>query len=345
MFAFVMVVGSALLASPQPPVPAEPDSPAAAPTTPASPEREVSPDAAPPAVPPTPKTTRKPAPATPAAPAKAASPVPFPHPLITEVLYAVPTGDEGDADGDGVRSATGDEFVELINPHSRPIRLKGYVLTDGRNLLPSGGTSRNSRREPPSGTKPAKGTEGGGGGSGGATDRKSRIRFEFPDISLQPGQVVVVFNGFKGKDAKRVTDPDAAPKKLAKAVAGVPAPIILSMGITSQFAAFANTGDCVLLLDPKGNGIHCIAWGEKTKPPEDAAPLLERAPETRGSVVRVGLGRGLGEHEALTPDGRLFSPGLHDLVPQPIPAVPVEPLPPVQEPAATPDSPGSESPK
>jgi hypothetical protein len=265
------------------------------------------------------------------------------------VLYAVPTGDEGDADGDGVRSATGDEFVELINPHSRPIRLKGYVLTDGRNLLPSGGTSRNSRREPPSGTKPAKGTEGGGGGSGGATDRKSRIRFEFPDITLQPGQVVVVFNGFKGKDAKRVTDPDAAPKPPAKAgstaAGGAPAPIILSMAITSQYAAFANTGDCVLLLDANGNGIQCIAWGEKTKPPEDAAPLLERAPETRGSVVRVGLGRGLGEHEALTPDGRLFSPGLHDLVPQPIPAVPVEPLPPVQEPAATPDSPGSESPK
>jgi hypothetical protein len=332
MFAFVMVVGSALLASPQPPVPAEPDSPAATP----APQS-------------TPTPAPRPASKTPATPTKVAPPVPFPHPLITEVLYAVPTGDEGDADGDGVRSATGDEFVELINPHSRPIRLKGYVLTDGRNLLPSGGTSRNSRREPPSGTKPAKGTEGGGGGSGGATDRKSRIRFEFPDITLQPGQVVVVFNGFKGKDAKRVTDPDAAPKPPARAGAtsatGAPAPIILNMAITSQYAAFANTGDCVLLLDANGNGIQCIAWGEKTKPPEDAAPLLERAPDTRGSVVRVGLGRGLGEHEALTPDGRLFSPGLHDLVPQPVPAVPVEPLPPVQEPAATPDSPGSESPR
>jgi len=335
MFAFVMVVGSALLALPQPPVPAEPDSPAATP----APQS-------------TPTPAPRPASKTPATPTKVAPPVPFPHPLITEVLYAVPTGDEGDADGDGVRSATGDEFVELINPHSRPIRLKGYVLTDGRNLLPSGGTSRNSRREPPSGTKPAKGTEGGSGGSGGgggATDRKSRIRFEFPDITLQPGQVVVVFNGFKGKDAKRVTDPDAAPKPPAKAGAtaagGAPAPIILNMAITSQYAAFANTGDCVLLLDANGNGIQCIAWGEKTKPPEDAAPLLERAPDTRGSVVRVGLGRGLGEHEALTPDGRLFSPGLHDLVPQPVPAVPVEPLPPVQEPAATPDSPGSESPR
>jgi hypothetical protein len=335
MFAFVMVVGSALLASPQPPVPAEPDSPAATP----APQS-------------TPTPAPRPASKTPATPTKVAPPVPFPHPLITEVLYAVPTGDEGDADGDGVRSATGDEFVELINPHSRPIRLKGYVLTDGRNLLPSGGTSRNSRREPPSGTKPAKGTEGGSGGSGGgggATDRKSRIRFEFPDITLQPGQVVVVFNGFKGKDAKRVTDPDAAPKKLAKAVAGVPAPIILSMGITSQFAAFANTGDCVLLLDPKGNGFHCIAWGEKTKPPEDAAPLLERAPEGRGSIARVGLARGLGEHSELDDAGLLFSPGVHVMTPeaepeeaiQPLPSAPATPAPspaPEAKPTSVPES-------
>lgn len=326
MFAFVMVVGSALLASPQPPIPADQDSPAATPAPRSAP-----------------KPASRPASTAPATPAKVAPPVPFPHPLITEVLYAVPTGDEGDADGDGVRSATGDEFVELINPHTRPIRLKGYVLTDGRNLVSSGGTSRASRREPPAGTTPARGTQGG---SGGEIDRKSRIRFEFPDITLQPGQVVVVFNGFKGKDSKRVTDPDAAPKTLVKAVAGAQAPIILSMGITSQFAAFANAGDCVLLMDPKGNGIHCIAWGEKTKPPEDAAPLLERAPEGRGSVVRVGLARGLGEHSELDPAGRLFSPGVHDPAPPVNPPEPVEPLAPLKGPgdkSAAPDTPAPDA--
>lgn len=334
MFAFVMVVGSALLASPQPPVPAEPESPAATPAPQSTPTS-------------TPTPAPRPASKTPATPTKVAPPVPFPHPLITEVLYAVPTGDEGDVDGDGVRSATGDEFVELINPHARPIRLKGYVLTDGRNLLPSGGTSRNSRREPPSSTKPAKGTDGGSGGggssggSGGEIDRKSRIRFEFPDITLQPGQVVVVFNGFKGKDAKRVTDPGTAPKTPVKAVAGAPAPIILSMAVTSQFAAFANTGDCVLLLDAKGNGIQCIAWGEKTKPPEDAAPLLERAPEGRGSVTRVGLARGLGEHSELDDEGLLFSPGVHVMTPD---AEPQEPVPPLPSAPATPaPSPAPES--
>jgi len=326
MFAFVMVAASALLVAPQPPAPAEPDAPAP----------KVVPDETVPEGPSTTKPTRIPAskpthttPAKPATRSTAPSPVPFPHPLITEVLYAVPTGDEGDADGDGLRSATGDEFVELINPHNRPIRLKGYVITDGRNLLSTGGTSRNARREPPAGSKPAKGTETGGGGA--LTDRKSRIRFEFPDLTLQPGQVVVVFNGFKGKDAKRVTDPDAAPtpptKAVSKSTGGAPAPIILSMAITSQYAAFANTGDCVLLLDPNGNGIHCIAWGEKTKPPEDAAPLLERAPDARGSVARVGLSRGLGEHSELDASGLPFSPGVHQLAPEADPAVPVPPLP------------------
>ncbi len=56
--------------------------------------------------------------------------VPLPHPLITEVLYAVPTGDTGDANGDGKRSATGDEFVEIVNPHDKPIDLRGYVIAD-----------------------------------------------------------------------------------------------------------------------------------------------------------------------------------------------------------------------
>ena len=56
--------------------------------------------------------------------------LPFPHPLITEVLYAVPSGDRGDANGDGTRDAVGDEFIELVNLHDRPIQLKGYTLMD-----------------------------------------------------------------------------------------------------------------------------------------------------------------------------------------------------------------------
>src|SRR5262245_25585994 len=58
------------------------------------------------------------------------APVPFPHPLISEVLYAVPSGPRGDANADGVRDAIGDEFIELVNPHDKPIQLKGYKLLD-----------------------------------------------------------------------------------------------------------------------------------------------------------------------------------------------------------------------
>jgi hypothetical protein len=296
------------------------------------------------------------------APAKAEPPaVPFPHPLITEVLYAVPSGDEGDADGDGVRSATGDEFVELINPHTKPIRLKGYVLTDGRNLLASGG-SGSAKREPSTSTKKTPGTSTRDtkdkDDASASVDRKNRIRFEFPDITLQPGQVVVVFNGYKGKNTKAVgeksddsgddetgatkdsqTQPapeKPAPKRRAKPGPGEPpAPIRLSMKVTSQYAAFANAGDCVLLLDPKGNGIHCIAWGEKSKPPEDAAPLLERAPEGKGSATRVRGSRGLGEHRLLDAEARLFSPGEHSLIetaPEPEVQTPTTEVPPLESP-------------
>src|SRR5437870_5538652 len=48
----------------------------------------------------------------------------FPHPLITEILYAVPSGERGDANADGTRDAVGDEFIELTNPHDKPIQLK-----------------------------------------------------------------------------------------------------------------------------------------------------------------------------------------------------------------------------
>jgi hypothetical protein len=81
---------------------------------------------------------------------------PFPHPLITEVFFSVPASG-GDASSDGQRSPAGDEFVELMNPHDRPINLIGYELSDRPTA--------------------------------------SQFRFRFPDLVLAPGEVVVVFNG------------------------------------------------------------------------------------------------------------------------------------------------------
>jgi len=82
--------------------------------------------------------------------------VEFPHPLITEIFFSVPASG-GDASGDGQRSPAGDEFVELMNPHDRPINLVGYELSDRPTA--------------------------------------SQFRFRFPDLVLAPGEVAVVFNG------------------------------------------------------------------------------------------------------------------------------------------------------
>ncbi|HZW08718.1 MAG TPA: lamin tail domain-containing protein, partial [Phycisphaerales bacterium] len=98
-------------------------------------------------------------------------------PLITEVLYAVPKGDEGDASRDGARHATGDEFVELFNPTDRPIPLAGWTITD---------------RNPPD---------------------SGQFLFRFPAFSLGPGETVVVFNGLDQKILGPVGTADAPPEK------------------------------------------------------------------------------------------------------------------------------------
>jgi hypothetical protein len=228
-----------------------------------------------------------------AARADDASPVPFPHPLITEVLYAVPGGADGDANGDGIRSAVGDEFIELVNPHRKPIKLKGYVLEDGRSAKAKGGGAR--------------------------------MRYVFDDVTLQPGQVVVVFNGYRGEDDKPTGKGKRDIRKeiinaMKEADVKVRPPIFLSMQITSPYAALANDGDCVVLLDPKRKPVQSIEWGERdqisAKSPEKTAPLREQCPETKGSITRRGLKKGLVAHtRAADDESQLFSPGAFDLTP------------------------------
>ena len=58
--------------------------------------------------------------------------------VINEILADPPSGSAGDANRDGVRSSSADEFVELLNTGLRPIEIGGWQLSDR-------GTSGNKR--------------------------------------------------------------------------------------------------------------------------------------------------------------------------------------------------------
>lgn len=176
--------------------------------------------------------------------------VSFPHPVITEVLYAVPTGETGDANKDGVRNAAGDEFVELVNPHDKPIQLKGYRITD-KSL-----------------------------GKAGA------LSFTFPECEIKPGGVVVVFNGFEANIAAPCGDAAKAPGGPNEKFGGA---MVFSMKVTSNRIGFSNTADCVVITAPDGKAIEIVRWGAISETlPE--CPLVAEAPTTnKASVARKGL--------------------------------------------------------
>ncbi len=173
-------------------------------------------------------------------------PVPFPHPLIVEVLYAVPTGAAGDANGDGKRDAAGDEFIELVNPHDRPINLRGYRITD--------------RNEPD----------------------KGQLRFVFPPLELPPGAVVVVFNGHAARWEGPVGDSRRAPDSGNDRFSGAR---VFTMKGASSLTSWANGGDWALLSDPSGAPVHCVWWGKFGESLPETG-LVEQIPfSSRGSVT------------------------------------------------------------
>jgi len=180
------------------------------------------------------------------------------HPLVTEVLYAVPK--ECDADQDGRRSATGDEFIELVNPTDKPMNLKGYKIADAKKGVPPDAKGKEKDK----------------------LDRDNRFSFTFPELTLQPGEVVVVFNGYESSPVAPCGTKDAAAKKNPKFHDAY----VFTAQVKSQYVAFANNADCIALYDPDGNPIECLHWGEKQK----AEPALKtsKLPEARGSVQRSG---------------------------------------------------------
>jgi len=65
-----------------------------------------------------------------------------PHLVINEILADPPNARAGDANADGVRDASDDEFVELVNTGTAPLCLAGWTLGDaneaGRHVFPLG---------------------------------------------------------------------------------------------------------------------------------------------------------------------------------------------------------------
>ncbi|CAN5677225.1 hypothetical protein BH11PLA1_BH11PLA1_23190 [soil metagenome] len=183
------------------------------------------------------------------------------------MLFAVPTGAAGDANLDGTRDATGDEFVELFNPHDRPISLRGYRLTDK------------------------------------ALGKGNSLTFTFPDCTLKPGEVAVVFNGYKATaipgpvgDSGHAEGPNPRFRNA----------LVFSMKVQSGRQGFSNTGDAVLIYSPTGTVVQCIRWGKNDKLPD--ALLVEDAPVTsKSSVQRDGPRGQLAVHPPEA--GLSFSPG------------------------------------
>jgi Lamin Tail Domain len=198
------------------------------------------------------------------------------HPMIVEVLYSVPTGMEGDASGDGVRSATGDEFVELVNPHDKPVQLLGYTLTDE------------------------------------SQGEKSKVRFTFPAMELKPGEVVVVFNGYGASWSGAVGDTKAGP---GKKNVGFSDAYVFTMRIANNRAAFNNSGDSVTLYSPANKAVQRVRWGTSAAGArlEDGV-LDESVPDaSKGSVQRIGVkpGDAWRAHSEIT--SAIFSPGKYDV--------------------------------
>jgi hypothetical protein len=198
--------------------------------------------------------TPQPTPSAPAGAPEGAAPtpppLPYPHPIISEVLYAVPAGDGGDANKDGNRHSAGDEFVELYNPHDKPIQLLGYTIND---------------RNPP---------------------RKGQLKFTFPALELPAHRAVVVFNGNEQTwtHAGPVGDASKAPAGPSKVFFDA---YVFTMRCPSARTSWSNTGDYVLLSDPAGTPLECVTWGTY-KEPTPAATLVEQAPLTsKGSVQRI----------------------------------------------------------
>jgi len=238
--------------------------------------------------------------------------VAFPHPLMTEVLFAVPTGMEGDANKDGKRQVSGDEFVELVNPHDRAIDLRGYTITDG------------------------------------SANTKTQLRFTFPAMLLPAHAIVVVFNGHDSKIPGLVGDAKGAPAGVNDSFSRA---AVFSVRVQSSRVSFSNAGDAACLKAPDGKLVQRVRWGKADeKAGGTGFALDELAPVTsKGSVQRDGIGKDAAWKVHSEFDGSAFSPGLFAPLQSQAPATPPPPpAPATPTPATSPDpsaKPGTTEPR
>jgi hypothetical protein len=54
--------------------------------------------------------------------------------IINEYMASPPAGAAGDANGDGTRSATQDEFIELVNTDTVPLDISGFTISDATQV-------------------------------------------------------------------------------------------------------------------------------------------------------------------------------------------------------------------
>lgn len=203
--------------------------------------------------------------------------IPFPHPVITEVLFDVPPAAAGDASGDGAREANGDEFVELFNPHSKPINLKGYRIV---NRLAVGDKSASRG-----------------------------FAFTFPACEVPPGGLVVLFNGqdttVKGPVGSAVSAPAGTNPNFGGAL------VFVAKSGKSKPTGFKNDADCAVLESPDGKPVDVVVWGQPDPPAPAAADSIRSQSvkaRPKGSVQRMTADGQLQPHMSI--DSKPFSPGV-----------------------------------
>lgn len=212
-----------------------------------------------------------------------------PVPSITEILFIVPQGESGDANKDGKRSATADEFVELTNTGIKELDLKGWTLVDSDSwafLTEKGKTPWAKAAEKLK------------------NDGKDWV-FVFPSCKLKPGERAVVFNGFEQKPKGKSGTHEAAAERNSE-FGGA---FVFTMKVETAKVALGNDGDWVALISPEGKFVELVKWGKPDVSPPGESKATEAPADPKGSVQRESAGGKFVDHVTLGDKGTLFSPG------------------------------------